>query len=167
MKPLDRTGYGRITALGQKERLTVQAHRLSWTITNGAIPDGLKVCHSCDIRCCVNPDHLFVGTQAENMQDMVRKGRANSPRGADSPSAKLKREDVLFILSSNLSGVDLARKFGVVGETIYRIRNGSGYRDIYRSHVAGAAERAASTRLTKLTYGAYDPALRPGRRVRS
>lgn len=165
MKPLDRTGYGRIRAPGQKVRLAVQAHRLSWTITNGPIPNGLKVCHSCDIRCCVNPDHLFVGTQAENMADMSRKGRASIRRGTESHFAKLKHEDVLFILSSDLPYADLTRKFGVSDQTVYRIRSGRGYRDIYQSHIAGAAEKAAATRLRKLSCGEYDPALRSGRRV--
>lgn len=68
---LDSGGYGIVSYLG---KLT-QAHRLSWFFTNGEIPEGLLVCHKCDNRRCCNPDHLFLGTHKDNMQDMIKKGR--------------------------------------------------------------------------------------------
>ena len=52
-----------------------RAHRVAWQLTRGPIPDGLVVCHSCDNPACVRPDHLFLGTQQDNIQDMLRKGR--------------------------------------------------------------------------------------------
>jgi hypothetical protein len=59
----------------------VDAHRVSFTIHKGVIPEGLMVCHSCDNRLCVNPDHLFLGTQKDNMQDCLKKGRLKIPDG--------------------------------------------------------------------------------------
>jgi hypothetical protein len=59
-----------------------QAHRASWLLFRGPIPDGLHVLHKCDTPLCVNPEHLFVGTHADNMADMKSKGRARSGRGS-------------------------------------------------------------------------------------
>lgn len=66
-----KTGYGAFKI----ENDTVDAHRVSWMIHFGPIPDGLCVCHKCDNRRCVRPDHLFLGTKKDNNQDMFRKGR--------------------------------------------------------------------------------------------
>lgn len=64
-------GYGGLMI----KNVTVLAHRLSWQIHNGPIPKGLCVCHKCDTPFCVNPDHLFLGTNKDNIHDAIRKGR--------------------------------------------------------------------------------------------
>ena len=73
-------GYGTFQIMSKADRSggssKVQAHRASWEIHNGPIPDGLFVCHHCDIKPCVNPAHLFLGTHQDNMADLVKKNRA-------------------------------------------------------------------------------------------
>lgn len=72
-------GYGRIGYASKGSAVLV--HRIAYECANGPIPRGMVVCHTCDTPMCVNPDHLFVGTQKDNMRDMFKKGRGN-PRGA-------------------------------------------------------------------------------------
>jgi len=64
-------GYGEMRYLDRRQ----DAHRVAWMIHRGEIPDGLYVLHRCDVKLCVNPDHLFLGTQKQNIHDMMRKGR--------------------------------------------------------------------------------------------
>lgn len=73
--PLNSAGYGTITVTHGGRRSHVGAHRLAYELAFGEIPEGLLVLHTCDVRRCVNPDHLFVGSQADNVADMMAKGR--------------------------------------------------------------------------------------------
>lgn len=88
-----KSGYGHMNTGGEMTR----AHRVSYVLYKGSIPDGLFVCHSCDVRLCVNPSHLFLATGKENSEDMVRKGR--STRGEKNSSAKLTEDDVRYLRS--------------------------------------------------------------------
>lgn len=101
------------------EGKTVPAHRLSWLIHRGPIPEGLCILHKCDNRQCVRPDHLFPGTNADNSADMVIKGR--QARGERSPRSKLSEPEVLQIRARRLAGETLkvvAADYGVDFSTI-------------------------------------------------
>lgn len=106
------------------------AHRLAYETLVGPIPSGLSVCHSCDVRNCVNPAHLWLGTQAENVADAKAKGRMKGPTdraGAKHPMAKLQQIDVDTIrrLASIGQRHDLmAADFGVSVRHIRRIVSG-------------------------------------------
>ena len=94
----------------------VLAHRVAWELFVGPIPDGLQVCHRCDNRRCVNPKHLFIGTQRANMRDMVSKGRDRPSRGEANQRAKLSDEDVRAIRRRARTGEmqsDIAGAYGV------------------------------------------------------
>ena len=102
----------------------MNAHRVSWMLKHGEIPEGMLVCHHCDNPRCVRPDHLFLGTPRDNIQDMIKKGRDTRVRGMDHFHCKLTEEQVHEIRESNERGdcVRLARDFGVTPCTISHIR---------------------------------------------
>ncbi len=105
-------GYGMLRV----DNKVIYAHRLSWTFRYGEIPDGLFVCHTCDVPACVNPLHLFLGTHADNVRDLVVKGL--KMRGENSPSAILTEENVRRIRKREVPSIQLAREFGVSHYTI-------------------------------------------------
>lgn len=104
------------------------AHRVAWMLYRGPIvPDTLHVLHKCDNPACVNPDHLFLGTNADNMADMAKKGRRKGRlMGSDNPNAKLSAEDVAQIRALRSSGTSvrsLMKQFGMSDSHIYYIIN--------------------------------------------
>ncbi len=115
-------GYGVIGVNGRLEL----AHRVAYELANGAIPKGMLVMHKCDNRCCVNPNHLKLGTQAENAADMVAKGRQLS--GEKNPNAKLNIDSVRQIRelygTGNYSYAGLAGRFRLAPSYARRVIQG-------------------------------------------
>lgn len=116
----DRNGYGKLNYQGGPQL----ASRISWLLHHGSIPEGLCVCHKCDNPQCVNPEHLFVGTHADNMQDMTEKGRAKKRglKGEELHQSKLTEETVRMIRSNEESDAVIAKKLGISRVTVYDIR---------------------------------------------
>lgn len=103
--PARENQYGKYWLNGER----MGAHRAAWTLTNGPIPVGIEVCHSCDNPRCVNPAHLFLGTHQDNMRDAYTKGRIVQPpgrpqRGERNGSAKLTEADVFAIRARHHDG---------------------------------------------------------------
>lgn len=124
---VDRDGYGQIGVNWRQ----LKAHRFSWELHYSAIPEGLCVCHKCDNRACVNPEHLFLGTSQDNTRDKVSKGR--QPIGSQTPMAKLTEEDVVAIkrlIASGKPQLHLARDYGVTQGTISHIHHGRSWRHV-------------------------------------
>ena len=132
--------YGRL-AVNKKSRET---HRLMYEVTFGQVPDGFCVCHKCDVRKCVNPDHLFLGTKADNAADAKAKGRMASgekhgskthpesrPNGENN-HAKLTWEQVREIRALLLSGISfskVAKRFGIGKTAVANIKHGRKWKE--------------------------------------
>jgi hypothetical protein len=106
--------------LGKKPFL---AHRASYEQKYGAIPNGMLALHHCDVQSCVNPDHIFIGTQQENMSDKVRKNR--QAKGASHGNAKLTEDQAREIKFSSETSIKLAAKFNYPASMIREIKNGN------------------------------------------
>lgn len=128
-------GYGRF---GMPGNTVDYAHRASWRIFRGDIPERAYVCHRCDVRTCVNPDHLFIGTQRDNMRDAAGKGRVRIPQAnyASDEShqpAKLTNEQVRTIRTADRRrgvAAELARQFGVSLSAVCLARAGLTFKDV-------------------------------------
>ena len=117
-------GYGRIFFRGKKWL----AHRVSWVLHNGEIPEGLSCCHKCDNPGCVRPDHLFLASHQQNMQDRDNKKRGALPRlaGERHGMSKLTAGDVLTIrglLAEGCKAQSISQFFGIAESTISQIKN--------------------------------------------
>lgn len=126
------SGYGCFAV----RRVSKNAHRLSFEWANGPIPGGMCVCHKCDNRRCVNPDHLFLATHLENIRDCISKGRfkyLSRDKGGDkNPNCKLGREGARAakdLLKIGLSNKEVAKRLGVGDSTISMIKRGLRWRD--------------------------------------
>ena len=118
----DPNGYGRIQHDGRAQ----VAHRIAWALWVGPIPKGMCVLHKCDNPTCINPDHLFLGTQLDNIADMNKKGRHGKAvhKSGSSPMSKLAWPDILSIRKMRREGMkqsEIALAFGVTTENISMI----------------------------------------------
>lgn len=115
-------GYGAFKT-GELGREQTSAHRYSYRLAHGEIPPGMVVCHRCDNPPCVNPAHLFLGTQRDNQMDKITKGRANTAHGRALPHAKLDETSVRLIRARTDSAVKVAADFGVSPSVIDSVRH--------------------------------------------
>lgn len=107
---------------------SIGAHRFSFELVHGAIPQGMYVCHKCDTPLCVNPDHLFLGSHQDNMCDMVAKQRSFTGRGEDKKGrSKLTNQQADQIRKMGMSHSKIAAMFGVSATTIGRIKRKESY----------------------------------------
>jgi len=120
-------GYGAARFEGREQA----AHRVAWKLFRGKIEEGISVCHKCDVRACVNSDHLFLGTPSDNVKDMNRKGR--NRRGEKHGSAKLTERQVCRIKTmlkeDKMYASEIAREFGVSETAIRAIKTGKTWRE--------------------------------------
>lgn len=112
-----RKGYGAIRAPQRHDpaRPTLGAHRVAYEVFVGPIPDGLLVCHRCDVRACCNPDHMFLGTQSDNMLDMYTKRRGRS---------KLTASEALAVYADTRPQQEIASDFGITQGLVSHIKRG-------------------------------------------
>lgn len=112
-------GYGKIRYKGK----IYSSHRLSYEIFKGAIPTGMFVCHTCDVPCCINPNHLFIGTPKENTEDMFSKGRNYKFKLGENTQAKLtvpKVKEIRYLYSTgDCTYQELANIYGVCKRTTW------------------------------------------------
>ena len=132
--PLNSKGYGSLSVNGK----VVGSHRFSWELHNGKIIERMVVCHHCDNPSCVNPDHLFIGSQSVNLRDSAEKGRflsekrmRNNIRGEHHPRAKLNADQVRQIRidrAAKVPGPAIAARYGVSFGLVYAIER----RDVWK-----------------------------------
>ena len=123
----NKKNYG-VTRIGGRNSKAFLAHRLSWTIHFGEIPHGMHVCHKCDNPPCVNPNHLFIGTNQDNIMDRVAKGRSskwllNAPRDK-LPNTKIPTAKIPDMAEDRKNGMklkDIAEKYGCCVEHACRL----------------------------------------------
>jgi len=113
---VDKDGYTQVSGKG--------AHRLAYELFVGSIPPGICVCHKCDNPRCCNPDHLFLGTQKDNIADMMRKGRKADRHGEKNTQNKLTEQQVLEIYHATGGQHRIADRYGIDQSTVSNIKTG-------------------------------------------
>jgi len=125
----NKKGYGMFRYDGKN----ISTHRCSWILHYGEIPNDLFVLHKCDNPSCVNPNHLFLGTNEDNMKDMAQKGRAGTKFGTSHSNSKLCEEDIVEIFrlkNDGFLGVEIARIYNVTSANISYILKGKGWKHV-------------------------------------
>lgn len=117
-------GYTSMRAISNGKRINIFGHRASYLAFHGDLPKGMNVLHKCDVRACVNPAHLYAGTQGQNMQDMYDKKRRKQPSKENHARSKINREIAAFIMQSKISGRMLAKMFGLCPQYVSDIKVG-------------------------------------------
>jgi hypothetical protein len=130
-------GYG-IVGTGGRGMPTDRAHRITYKHFHGEIPSGMFVCHTCDVPSCCNPNHLFLGTNQDNVTDMVKKGRNSKPPrnphvvGSVHPGSKLTEQqvsEIRMMYSRGSKQKELGRHYGVARQTISKVVNNKRYKN--------------------------------------
>jgi len=116
------SGYGTL----KFHQKSIKAHRAVYAEFVGPIPEGLLVLHKCDVRKCVNPDHLFVGTNDDNMKDMAAKKRGRGARGATDEEMRQAKA----MIRGGMTQADVSRATGIAKSTLSLAMSGILYRDI-------------------------------------
>lgn len=124
----DMCGYGKVSKEGKARK----AHRIAYELTNGAIPEGMIICHKCDNPPCVNPNHLFLGTDADNRRDSAQKGRGYIPNrlGENNHMTNLTSSQVREIKKMLAAGIKtriIAEEFSIAIRTVSGIRTGTNW----------------------------------------
>lgn len=136
-------GYGVFFLDGKSRR----SHRISWSLKYGDIPKDKLVCHKCDVRNCVKPAHLFIGTPADNMRDMKLKGRDKKAFGSAQPMAKLKENQIDQIRAMYASGKFsqnfISKKFEVSQTAISHITRAATWRHVVGNKVISGKKMRA------------------------
>jgi hypothetical protein len=128
----DGVGYGAIHVIDRMKK----AHRISYELSVGPIPNDMHVCHRCDTPSCINPAHLFLGTRSDNMRDCEQKGRRTHGKGEQNHASKLTRDEVRFIRDHyrprdrTYGGAALARRFGVNPSAVLAIVHRKTWREV-------------------------------------
>lgn len=126
-----RSGHRMMTYRGKD----VGVHRVAWTLTHGPIPDGLVVCHRCDVPNCINIEHLFLGTMADNNADRDQKGRHTPLPGSKNGNASLSEYQVIEIrelLAQQVPQREIGRRYGVTQSTVWMIAAGRSWKHVER-----------------------------------
>lgn len=120
---VNKQGYGRVRVEG----IVVRAHRASYELHKGKIPEGLFVCHTCDNPSCINPNHLYAGTRRQNTDDAVNRNRFKPRKGEENSTAALSNEQAMEVFLAIGSQRQIAKRFGISQTGVSYIKRGKRY----------------------------------------